>query len=162
MAFLQSLRRPLESLIRRGFHLYWRFSRPMTLGVRAVVIDTQGCIFLVQHSYVSGWHLPGGGLEAGETALDALAKELREEGNITLTRAPVLHGVFYNRHVSRRDHVIVFVVRDFEQISVPAPNHEIVATGFFAPGHLPSDTTRGTRARIAEVLGNLAPAQDWL
>ena len=52
-------RRACEPAIRRLLHLYWRFARAMTLGVRAVVIDPQGRIFLVKHSYVSGWHLPG-------------------------------------------------------------------------------------------------------
>ena len=36
---LQSLRKLLEPLLRRAFHLYWRFARGMTLGVRAVVLD---------------------------------------------------------------------------------------------------------------------------
>ncbi|HYV61483.1 MAG TPA: NUDIX domain-containing protein, partial [Bryobacteraceae bacterium] len=61
------MRRPLERVLQRVMHAYWRFSRPMTLGVRALVVDGSGCILLVKHSYVSGWHLPGGGVEAGET-----------------------------------------------------------------------------------------------
>jgi hypothetical protein len=52
------VRKPLEPLLRRFFHLYWRFARGMTLGVRAVVVDRDDRVFLVQHSYVSGWHLP--------------------------------------------------------------------------------------------------------
>ena len=56
---LDAARRALEPALRRVMHLYWRFARAMTLGVRAVVIDGQGRVFLVKHSYVSGWHLPG-------------------------------------------------------------------------------------------------------
>ena len=97
-------------------HFYWRFARGMTLGVRALVIDGEGRIFLVKHSYVSGWHLPGGGVEAGETLLEALARELHEEGNIELTAPPQLHGMFFNDRASRRDHVAVFVVRAFRQV----------------------------------------------
>ena len=94
---LDAIRRAFEPVLRRVLHFYWRFSRGMTLGVRALVIDGEGRVFLVKHSYVSGWHLPGGGVEAGETLLDALARELREEGNIELTAPPALHGVFFNR-----------------------------------------------------------------
>jgi ADP-ribose pyrophosphatase YjhB (NUDIX family) len=151
-------RRACEPAIRRLLHLYWRFARAMTLGVRAVVIDPQGRIFLVKHSYVSGWHLPGGGVEAGETIAEALARELREEGNIELCAPPRLHGMYFNDRDSRRDHVALFVVRDFRQTAAPVPDHEIIAHGFFAVSELPSDTTAGTRTRILEVLGD-APAR---
>ena len=93
---LDATRRALEPALRRVLHFYWRFARAMTLGVRALVIDGEGRIFLVKHSYVSGWHLPGGGVEAGETLVEALARELREEGNIELTAPPRLHGIFFN------------------------------------------------------------------
>ena len=61
------LRKRLEPLLRRIFHLYWRLVRGMTLGVRAVVLDDDNRVFLVKHIYVAGWHLPGGGVEAGES-----------------------------------------------------------------------------------------------
>src|SRR6267154_3590960 len=93
---IETLRRTLEPALRRVLHFYWRFARGMTLGVRALVIDETGRIFLVKHSYVSGWHLPGGGVEAGETLTEAVARELHEEGNIEVTAPPQLHGIFFN------------------------------------------------------------------
>jgi ADP-ribose pyrophosphatase YjhB (NUDIX family) len=158
---LQRLRQRLEPALRRVFHLYWRFARGMTLGVRAVVLDGDGRVFLVKHSYVSGWHLPGGGVEVGETLRDALQRELAEEGRIEVQGEPALHGVFLNRHVSRRDHVAIYVVRDFHQDRLPQPNREIVASGFFSAAALPLGTTPGTRRRIAEVLEGQAPTTTW-
>ena len=155
------LRLRLEPALRRLFHLYWRFARGMTLGVRAVVLDGDGRVFLVKHGYVSGWHLPGGGVEVGETFRDALCRELAEEGKIELLAEPRLHGIFFNRHVSRRDHVAVYVVRDFRQDGLPAPNREIAACGFFGADTLPADTTQGTRLRISEVLQGKMPGATW-
>ena len=143
MTVLQDLRKRLEPQLRQVFHLYWRFARGMTLGVRGVVLDGDNRVFLVKHSYVSGWHLPGGGVEVGETFLEALRRELVEEGRIELTGEPVLHGLFFNGHVSRRDHVAVYVVRQFRQDRLPEPNHEIVDCGFYDASALPAETTQG-------------------
>ncbi len=158
---LQALRSRFEPVLRRGFHFYWRFARGMTLGVRAVVLDADNRVFLVKHSYVAGWHLPGGGVEVGETFRDALTRELAEEGRIELLQEPALHGIFLNRHISRRDHVAVYLVMHFRQDRLPEPNREIAACGFFAVGALPADTTQGTRLRISEVLEGSAPIATW-
>jgi 8-oxo-dGTP pyrophosphatase MutT (NUDIX family) len=120
---LHALRRAFEPVIRPLMHLYWRFARGATLGARAMVIDGTGRVFLVKHSYVDGWHLPGGGVETGETMLTALARELAEEGNIRLAGEPKLHGLFFNSRMSRRDHVALYVVREFTQDGAPVPNH---------------------------------------
>src|SRR6476619_3971651 len=93
----------LKLAIRRGLP----FSHTVTIGAQAVVLDPQGRVFLVKHSYVTGWHLPGGGVEIGETVLQALERELLEEGGITAIEPPVLHGVLLNSRVSRRDHIFL-------------------------------------------------------
>src|ERR1700733_6593589 len=149
---LHPIRRVFEPAIRRVLHFYWRFARGLTVGVRALVLDAEGRVFLVKHSYVDGWHLPGGGVEPGETLLAALARELLEEGNIALSSTPQLFAIYFNRSVGRRDHVALYVVRSFRQDAPPRPNHEIVAHGFFPPAALPQDTTPATRERIGEVL----------
>lgn len=155
------LRRKFEPLLRRTFHFYWRFVRGMTLGVRGVVLDSGNKVFLVKHTYISGWYLPGGGVEVGETFMEALTRELAEEGRIVLSGKPELHGLFFNSHVSRRDHVAVYIIREFTQDRMPEPNREIVACGFFAANALPPGTTEGTRRRIAEVLDGVAPLATW-
>ena len=51
----------------RTIHAGARWVRPLTIGVRAAIIDADDRVFLVRHSYVAGWHLPGGAVEPGET-----------------------------------------------------------------------------------------------
>jgi 8-oxo-dGTP pyrophosphatase MutT (NUDIX family) len=126
-----------------------------------MVIDGRGHVFLIKHSYVAGWHLPGGGVDSGETVGTAMARELFEEGNIKLAGEPKLHGVFFNNRESRRDHVVLFIVRDFVQETPPEPDYEIIAHGFFAIDALPDDTSRATRARIAEVFDDVAVSEVW-
>jgi 8-oxo-dGTP pyrophosphatase MutT (NUDIX family) len=150
-----------EPAIRLGFHLYWRMSRGLTLGVRGLVRDEAGRIFLVKHRYAREWHLPGGGVEPGETLIDALARELKEEGNIDLLEPPVLHAIYLSTAASQRDHVALFVIGAFRQPFPPVPNHEIMAHGFFAPDALPEDTVGSVRAHVAEVLMGAPPSRRW-
>ena len=158
---LAHLQRPLLRLFHHAAHLWFRLARPLTMGVRAVVLDEGGRVFLVRHSYLKGWHLPGGGVEVGETVLEALARELREEGNLEITGAPVLHGVYLNTFVTRRDHVLIYVVRAFHQTHARGADLEIVEAGFFPVDNLPEATARSSRARIDEVLSGAPVSDRW-
>jgi 8-oxo-dGTP pyrophosphatase MutT (NUDIX family) len=148
-------------MIRRLLHFYWRFARGLTLGVRGVVLDPGRGVLLVRHSYAPGWHFPGGGVEPGETLLDALARELLEEGNVRLKGEPALHGIFYNPSASKRDHVALFVVREFEWGGPPKPTAEIRESRFFPLAALPEDTTAGTHSRLDEILRAAAKSEQW-
>lgn len=152
----------LRRLRGRIFHLWFLLSRPMTLGVRAVVHDAgNNAVFLVRHTYVAGWHLPGGGVEAGETLIEALTRELAEEANIEPIETPRLMSLHFNRRASRRDHVAVFLVSQFSVGGPRIPDREIAEAGFFAVDALPEGVTGPTRARIAEALGQDVPSHDW-
>ncbi len=137
------------------------FSRAMTLGVRGLVVDPESRVLLVRHTYVPGLYLPGGGVERGETMLQALARELQEEGGVRLLGAPTLQGVYLNRNASPRDHVALYVVRDFHHDGPRAPDSEILEAAFFPLDALPQDTTPATRARIAEALAGEPVSPYW-
>ncbi|MGL4728939.1 MAG: NUDIX domain-containing protein [Bosea sp. (in: a-proteobacteria)] len=149
--------RPVSRLL----HLWWRFSRGMTLGVRGLVIDGEGRVLLVRHSYMPGWHLPGGGVEPGQSLADALEAELAQEANIILEGSPRFLGFYFNAGISQRDHVGVFVVRAFRQTAPHVPDREIREAKFFARDVLPPDVTAGTLRRIAEALDDAQITPRW-
>lgn len=155
------LRLKAERLLSYVLHGYWRITRGMTIGARGVVVNDSGDVLLVKHSVFSGWHLPGGGVEPGETLCHALARELREEANIEIARHPRLHGVFFNARISRRDHVAVYVVDAFRHLPGEVKSREISEARFFPMSALPADTTRGTRARLAEIFEGTQATSEW-
>lgn len=145
----------------RIFLAFSRLTRGMTLGVRAVLLK-DGQVVLVRHTYVSGWFFPGGGVEVGESVSEALVREIAEEAGAILTAPAELFGIYRNAHADRRDHVALFVCRAWEQQKPLAlPNREILASEMFPLDELPPDTSKGTRARLREVLGGEPPTPDW-
>jgi ADP-ribose pyrophosphatase YjhB (NUDIX family) len=148
-------------LLQRGMLAYGRFARGMTLGVRAILLK-EDRVLLVRHSYLPGWYLPGGGVEAGETVADALRREIAEEAGASLTGPAELFGIYRNKEASSRDHVALFVCREWDFIDAPPRRSwEIVAAEMFPLGDLPEETTTATRFRIAEVLSAGTPTEDW-
>ena len=134
--------------------------RPMTLGVKACVTDGER-VLLVRHTYVPGWHLPGGGVERRETVWEAVEKEVREETFVELTAAPAFFGFYKNQRHSRFDHVALFVARDWREVGAFKPNFEIAECAFFPVDALPAGTSEATEARMREIVGSLEPAHHW-
>ena len=151
----------LNFLIRKTLQTYWRFSRSLTMGAQGVIIDDNDRVLLIRHTYRPGWHFPGGGIEKNETALTALKRELEEEVGVQLTAAPEMLSIYANFTFFPSDHIVVFVVRQWQQTSDPTPNREIAEQGFFSLDHLPSDTIEPVKRRLAEIFEAQQPADDW-
>jgi ADP-ribose pyrophosphatase YjhB (NUDIX family) len=132
----------------------------VTLGVRLIAFDHGGRIFLLRHSYLPGWHLPGGGVAPGETCREACLREAAEEGGLALDEAPRLLGIYLNRALAARDHVAVFVAHGVRQERVPA-SLEVRESGFFAPDDLPESTTPAVRARLGDLEAGGQRSDDW-
>lgn len=150
-----------QRALSRLFHFYFRLKRPMTLGVRALAFNAEGHVFLVRHTYVPGWHLPGGGVEPGETALQSLHRELAEEGNLIATEPPRLIGFYFNNRVSRRDHVALYALHQVRQAAPFIPNGEIAEARFFPPAALPDGVTPATHRRLKEALSGEPGDEFW-
>ncbi len=155
-----SLPRPLSRLLARAvLHPLHRLRRGTTLGVRVMLVDPQEQVLLVRHSYVPGWMLPGGGVEPGQTCLDAVRCELDEEVGVTLLEPPRLLGILANFRYQPGDHVALYYARSWTR--VPRRSPEIAEIGTFPLRDLPAEASPATRRRVAEYLGEAPLADHW-
>ncbi len=162
MIWPKTWRRRVEPFTRSLFFALSRWVRGMTLGVRVVATDGEGRVLLIEHTYVPGWHLPGGGVERGETAEQAVIRELREEAGLEALSRPRLVSVHSNEVFFRGDHVLVFRVDAWRAAEAKAAHaYEIVGHGFFALDALPEGTTAATRRRLAEAFEGAEPTVHW-
>ncbi len=139
--------------------MWTRLRRPVTLGVKAAIFNDEGAVLLVRHTYVDGWHLPGGGVERDETAEDAVAREVLEELGLQVTGTPELRGVYFAPHRGKSDHIMLFrtQVASFDL----STNWEIAEAVFFPPEALPGGATQATKNRVAELCFDKRPATSW-
>jgi ADP-ribose pyrophosphatase YjhB (NUDIX family) len=151
----------MRALLYRVYRFWGRLRPPrITMGVRGLVVDPDGRVCLVRHTYRDGWFLPGGSVKVGESLVEAMSRELREETGIELPETPQrVHGVYSSFREHKSDHIVVFVVRDWEVGSTSSP--EIAEVGFFAADDLPAGTSAATSRRIKEFVTGVPPGHRW-
>ena len=145
--------RRLPRLIHRLHRIGWAVRRPLTLGVRALLIKGDQ-VLLVRHTYQPLWYLPGGGVHKHETLEQALKRELAEEIGAELGMLDLL-GVYSSFAEYKSDHVVIYVCSDFalrQRIG-----NEIATFQMFPVEDLPPDISPGTRRRLEEYLRGDGP-----
>lgn len=141
------------NFLRRALYLaarvYWAIARPLTLGVRVVMLRGDE-VLLVKHTYQPHWYFPGGLVERGETLEAAARREAREEVGAALGPLTLV-GVFSSFAEGKADHITVFRCTEFTLAQSASP--EIERFAFFKLTALPPDVSAGTRRRIELILG---------
>jgi ADP-ribose pyrophosphatase YjhB (NUDIX family) len=146
--------------ITRGMRTLQWLLGASTVGVRTLVINKAGEILLVKHTYMKGWHFPGGGVFPGEPAKIAAIRELREESGLLALGHLELFGVYYHQVMRVNDYIALYIVKEFSEMDIPLGG-EIASVKWFPLENLPKDITRGTRARIAEYFFNQPQSDHW-
>ena len=132
---------------------------PVALGACAVVSDTEGRVLLVRHSYQTGWHLPGGGVAAGEPPAQGAMRELREEIGLLRSEPPELIGIFTRRIGWATNVIALYRVRGAEIAF--KPSLEIREIARIDPAQPPPGTVPGARRRLAEFTGQAPQSPFW-
>ncbi|ODS91829.1 MAG: hypothetical protein BGO83_26435 [Devosia sp. 66-14] len=147
--------------VRTGAHLFLvGIRRRMVIGARAVLIDADGRVLLLRHTYMPGWHFPGGGVEPGETAAEAARREAEEETGFRVDGQMRLLGLYLHRsEATDRDHVAVYVAREFRMVKPFSANGEIAEIGWFPLSQPPEGVDPGTARRIAELASRTEDTQ---
>ena len=138
-------------------HFYFLLTRPLTVGVRAILLNRETIkIYLVRHTYTGGWYVPGGGIEVGESAEQALNRECSEETGFrpkTFTMLSLEHNI----KASSRDHVVYFLIDDWDLVEEFKTNsREILEGKWFEIKNLPDDLAPET-IRSLELISDSIP-----
>lgn len=132
-----------------------------SLGIKVIVLDPTNHVLLEVLSYETGWHLPGGGVEPGETLWDAAYRELREETGWTAQERLQLWTVLYHPQEGRDDHVVVFTVKAAERPAVKPDHTEVETLSWFPLNALPSGLTAGNRRLLQAWAAGQIPTGRW-
>nr|WP_145157385.1 NUDIX domain-containing protein [Paenibacillus terrae] len=125
---------------------------PKLIGSAAIILDAEGRVLLVKHSYgKQNWDLPGGKAEENESAQETAKREVFEEvgmevliGNLT--------GIYYDWDYDIHHFVFLATIKDTRAPQPSSP--EIVECGFYSRDELPRPISDFTIRRIEDALRN--------
>lgn len=82
------------------------FNDTFKMSVHAVIVDSESRVLQLRQTYGDlAWGLPGGAVDPGETVLDTLRRECREEIGCEITVGP-LTGIYL--HTRFNSHALLF------------------------------------------------------
>lgn len=86
------------------------------IGEYAIIVNSKGEFLMLQfHPPFPKWHFPGGRLDDGEDATEALIREVKEETNLDIYD---LNPVFTKVFTSERKYGVFFIARAKEPYEV--------------------------------------------
>lgn len=131
-----------------------------TVGVRTLVINPQNQVLLIRHTYMAGWHFPGGGVLSGEPVQPAAIRELREETCLQAEGDIELFGVYFHKVMKVNDYIALYIVKNFSQLEF-CSSPEIAEIQWFNLDNLPPGITASTQKRLIEYFNKQPKSDFW-
>lgn len=128
-----------RNVYRHGYpcaRLVWRTINPTTRGV-SIAVRHGDRLLCIRESYRRGLSLPGGGINRGETPLEAARRELREEVGLDLAADAFVALGQLEISAHDRNHLVTFFALDLPTMPEPAVDRrEIVWAGWLTRAEL--------------------------
>lgn len=125
--------------------IYWFIFRPETHGVKGFLIKDNK-VLLVKTSYSKWLTLPGGGIKRGETAKEAVIRELMEETGIEVLKCHLV-GEYDHSNEYKNDHISLFCIDEFKEGN-RTKSIEIDSVSFYPLNNLPKNVSPATKRRV--------------
>jgi FlaA1/EpsC-like NDP-sugar epimerase/8-oxo-dGTP pyrophosphatase MutT (NUDIX family) len=128
----------LKRIYFKILHTYFWLTRGVTLGARVAIFNKDHKVLLLKHTYITGWYLPGGGVEPGERIQDTAAREVFEETGLKNIKLSDQYEIYHNKCVSKSDYVALFHAKT-DEVPECKSRLEIAEVRFFQIDELPVD-----------------------
>ena len=116
----------------------------------SAIIERGGEYLVARRRDIGWWNLPGGGLEAGETVEQGVAREVREEIGVDI-RIVRLVGIYSK---PQKSEVVLTFLCKLADDTPPTTSDEISEIGWFTPDTLPENTLPKHRQRVLDAALN--------
>lgn len=130
----------------------------MSLDATVVILDA-GRVLLLQRADFRTWALPGGGVDAGESAAQAAIREVREETGLDVTLTGLV-GLYALPHWIGNTHSAVFAARVCGGMLRPHPS-EAREARYFPLDTLPAHLNWWHRQPIRDAAAGVGGSAVW-
>jgi ADP-ribose pyrophosphatase YjhB (NUDIX family) len=156
----QAILGPVYALAIGVRRMFWGLRRPVTIGVRAFIVQGDAVLLVRHRAGPRPWGLPGGGMARYERLAEAARREAHEETGAAV-RIERLLGVYDSFHDGMSNYIAVFICAPLGPARPPR-SIEIAEARFFPLRAPPADMDPGSRRRIDEYCaGERGVASIW-